>query len=358
MSRIGIGGLIVAVVASCAAPPPPEPKPAPVEEEGTFEPAPLVVKPGEEVIEAGQAYSVGDPVRAVNILDLMPPDDPRREETAGLRAQAQADVDAIAADWLEKMDAFVAKNQFRMARARGLYILDHFPVGAETRRTIRAKLDSIKGGVAEARVEIRELRIRAADQLLRHDFVGGLRTLRRAETMARKFNFRDALDIERQMAAAEFRFAQERPAVADASDKGRRPSKPTRKRRGDKTNGKSAVDTGSEPVPAKEVQELLRAGSRHRKKKDYHRAIIAFDSVRRLDVDNNAARVAVESLQRKRQELIKSYLARANEHLLKQDLEGAWPMFKRVQELDPSNEEAMEGIAMYRNLERIRRQRQ
>ena len=357
MKRPGIGGLALVGFAACATPLPPELEPGPAEEEevGTFETPALVVKPGEEVVEAGQAYSVGDPVRAVRILDTLPAGDARRDETAGLRVKAQADVDAIAADWLAKMDSFVTKGQFRMARARGLYILEHFPVSDETRGAIEAKLEAIKRGVADARVEIRELRVQAADQLLRHDFVGGLRTLRRAEVTARKFNFRDALDIERQIAAAEFRFAQERvPPEIALADKARK-SKTGRKRR-DKPNGGKTEVTAESPG-AKKIQDLLRLGSQHRKKREYHQAIVSFDNVRRLDPGNNAAKVALESLKRRRQDLIKEYLARANEHLLKQDLRNAYLLFLDVKELDPDNEEAIEGIEMYRNLERIRSQR-
>jgi tetratricopeptide (TPR) repeat protein len=376
MARVAVI-VVASLLAACGAAPTPAPTPAPapvepppvestpaptLEESQSVGPAPLSIEPGEELIEAKQAYNLGDPVRAVRILELIAADDPRRTDGAELEKKARADVDAIAADWLRRIDGYLAKRQYRMAQARGLYLLDHFPVSAEVRAAIEQKLRSVESGVAEARVSIRQLRAEAADQLLRHDFVGGLRTLRRAEAMARKFDFRDALDIERQMAAAEFRFAQERLPVHPTPDRGRKPPKSSRKRRSDKpdkTNGRSPPpEEETESPRSKEVQDLLRAGSRHRKKRNYHDAIVAFDNVRHLDPENGTAKAALESLTRRRQELIKSYLARANGHLLKQDLEGARPLFLKVRELDPENEEAIEGIEMYRNLERIRRQRQ
>jgi hypothetical protein len=79
--------------------------------------------------------------------------------------------------------------------------------------------------------------------------------------------------------------------------------------------------------------------------------------VRELDPANAAAKVALEGLKSTREALIKEYLAKANESFLKQDLAGAVPFFKKVRVLDPTNQEAEEGLMMYENLERIRQQR-
>jgi tetratricopeptide (TPR) repeat protein len=346
----------------CAAAPAPTPQPSQNNnnDQKTAGKETLVgVKAGEELIEAAQAYNVGNPVRAVQILETLSESDSQYAEAQELLAKARADVDAIASDWLAKIDGFEAKGQFRMARARGLYILDHFPVGPTMRIEIDKRFARIKDGVAEARNEIRALKMQAADQLLRHDFVGGLRTLRRAETIARKFDFREALELEQQMAAAEFRFAQERPpevseAVADKAHKSRSSS---RRRRGDKSsNGKSTAEPVESPH-AREVQELVRAGNRHRKKGAYYQALLAYDRAHELDPENKSVRTALDSLKARRRDLIKEYLSKANEHFLKQDLEGAVPYFLKIQKLDPTNEDAIEGIKMHDNLARIRRQR-
>ncbi len=361
VSGMGGGG-------ACAAPecPPVEPAPAPLEADPAAETIdgaalpgmPLTITPGEELAAAEQAYSLGDPVRALAILDTLAADDPQKAKGAELLARAKTDAASMAEDWLKAIDGLIKRRDFRAARARGLYLLDHFPLTSETRAAIDERLRQVSDGVAEARQEILDLRNQAAEQLLRHDFVGAIKTLRRAEQLASAFNYRDALDIQRQITAAEFRFAQVRPlTVADGRKKA---GGGKIKRRGDKEVGE-AEELGPPPAEnnyGKEIQELLRLGARHQKGKAYFQAIVAFEKVRELDSENNAAKVALEGLKPAREALIKEYLAKANEFFLKQDLAGAVPFFQRVRRLDPGNQEAEEGLKMYENLERIRQQRE
>ena len=102
------------------------------------------------------------------------------------------------------------------------------------------------------------------------------------------------------------------------------------------------------------VAELLKDAAKFQKEKNYFQAIVTYLEVRRQDVKNDSAKVALEALEPKRQALIKENLAKANEHFLKQDLAGAVPYYKKVRELDPANEQAREGLEMYENLARIR----
>jgi len=353
------------LLVSCGAPPSPCPKPAPsvtIADSIRLKNEPVVVEPGEELVAADQAYNLGDPVRAVRILELIEPTDARHADGELLRKKARADVEALATGWHEEMRALLAKGQFQLARARGLYILEHFPVSVEMRGTVEAGLKEVEKGVADARVEISDLDRQAADQLLRHDFVGALRTLRRAEKIAKRFDVRDALDIERQMAAAEFRFAQEKVPEPVSQVAARKTTKNTRKRRAAEKGSKSLspppVESERDVSNAKEVSERLREATRYQQNNSYFEAIVRFEQVRDLDPTNETAIVALQGLEDRRKALVKDYLAKANEFFLQQDLAGAVPYFKKVRKLDPKNEEALEGLEMFENLERIRNQRQ
>ena len=87
---------------------------------------------------------------------------------------------------------------------------------------------------------------------------------------------------------------------------------------------------------------MLRSATRHQRRKAYYDAIIGFEKVRQLEPSNEPARLALESLEKRRRTLIREYLGKANELVLRQDLAGAVPFFKKVRALDGDNEEAKE----------------
>lgn len=323
------------------------------------------VADAERLPEAERAYNLGDPVRAVRLLEQIGPENPQHERASALLAQAREDVEIIEADWLETLDRLIYDRNFRAARARGRYLLQRFPLSAERRSLVESRLQRVNAGVDAARQEIEDLRAVADDQLMRLDHAGALRTLREAAALARRFNYADSLEIERVIDAAQLR-AGELAADTVASAKGsRRPTKPKRRSSAaaDKpeTNGGSdaASDAAAAAATSKKVQQLLKDAARHQRRRRYYEAIVAYERVlSEFDAANETAKNALQALASNREALIREYLARANRQFVKQDLAGAAPFFKKVLVLDPDNQEAKEGLQMYDNLQRIRDQRE
>jgi tetratricopeptide (TPR) repeat protein len=320
----------------------------------------------ERLPEAERAYKLGDPVRVVHLLGGIEPDDPRYERASELLARAREDVEVIVVDWLETLDRLIYDRSFRAARARGRFLLQNFPLSDERRTLIESRLERIDAGVDAARQEIEDLRAVAADQLMRHDYDGALRTLREAAALARRFNFGEALEIERVIAATELRAEELAPDVVASARGGRRPSKTKRRptTSGDKpeTNGNGHATPAPAPAisaaNAKKLQQLLKDAARHQRRRRYYDAIVTYERVLSdFDATNETAKTALQSLAPRREALIREYLAKANRQFVKQDLAGAAPYFRKVLVLDPSNQEAKEGLQMYDNLQRIRGQR-
>ncbi|MEE8408664.1 MAG: hypothetical protein V3T05_03570 [Myxococcota bacterium] len=335
--------------------------------------APVIADPVEEdegdpLVDAENAYSLGDPIRTILLLKTISDTDPRQARVAELREAAQGDVDAVIIEWLDQMDQLLHERKYRAARARGIEMLTSFPLNDERRQYVESRLERIDAGIVVAEQEVRSLRDAASEKLLRYDIEGAVRTLRKATNLARGFDIELALKVERRLAVTEVRAVAEGVmASARFGTKARRGG--ARRRRGAGGSGESTPDEptngGAEaaraetkPVDAKKVEALLRVAARHQRKGQYFDAIIKFEEVlSKHDSENQSAKVALDSLASRRQVLIRQYLKEASRLFVKQDLGGAVPYYKKVRSIDPDNEEAREGLEMYDNLERIRRQR-
>ncbi|MBI5507496.1 MAG: hypothetical protein HY903_01965 [Deltaproteobacteria bacterium] len=321
------------------------------------------------VLAAERAYTVGNASRAMRLAERVGPLDPQFERASDIFERSRFEVESVALDWIDRIDLMMSRDQYPAARERARYLLAEFPIGDDLRAEVETRLKQIDEAVVVHEQKLAELDRQATDQLLRYDLDGAQTTLREAEGVARSISPERALARERAIAAIQLRIDQRKAQTAGDTEGAKASLKARRavlKKRRPGERPSSIVEKPAEPPPAaavpasdpgkdqQKVQDMLREATGAQKARDYYKAILAFEGVRRLDAKNEAARVALEALEPKRQALIKDNLAKANSHFLKQDLAGAVPFFKKVRELDPKNQEAREGLEMYENLERIR----
>jgi tetratricopeptide (TPR) repeat protein len=327
---------------------------------------PLDGEPSDPIVAAERALTIGNSPRAVRLVEKIGPLDPQFEKASDILERARFEVEAVAIDWLDQIDGLVAKGELMEARDRANNLAAEFPLGDDLKGEVQLRLKQVDEATPKSEQRLADLDRQATDQLLRHDLEGALQTLRDAQATAHGIDPTRAFARQRAIDAIELRMDQQKAVAAGepATDrnalKARRQNL-RRKRPAEKPAAvvqpdKTAAKPPAAPDPANDqrIQELLRDAARYQKEKDWYQAIMAFEKVRRIDTKNEAAKVALDSLESKRQALIKDNLAKANAHFLKQDLAGAVPFFKKVRDLDPGNQEAREGLEMYENLERIR----
>jgi tetratricopeptide (TPR) repeat protein len=335
----------------------------------TAEVAPGAAVDGESsdpLVAAERALTMGNPVRAVRLVEKIGPLDPQFEKASDILERARFEVEAITVDWLDQIDALVQKGEIKIARERATYMAAEFPLTDDLRTEVDNRLKQIKAAYGRGEQRLAELDRQAGDQLTHHDLEAAAATLREAERAASGLDPARGLARERALLAVELRLEQQKTGGSGETPVDRSTLKIRRqslrkKKPVDKPAPAPAIDKPAavvapvlDPANEQKIQELLRDGTRFQKEKDYYQAIMAYEKVRRLDSKNEAAKVALSSLESKRLALVADNLAKANAHFLKQDLARAVPFFKKVRDLDPNNQEAREGLEMYENLERIR----
>ena len=324
-------------------------------------------EPTDPIVAAERALTIGNSGRAVRLLERVGPLDPQFAKASDLLERARFEVEAVAIDWLDQIGGLLAKGELKEARERANYLASEFPLSDDLRAEVQLRLKQIDDAVPKSEQKLADLDREVTDQLLRHDLEGALQTLRSAEATARGIDPTRALARQRAIDAIQLRVDQQKDIAAGvpAADRNVLKARRANLRRKRSTEKPAAVLTPdnaamAKPLPVvdpaadQHIQDLLREAARYQKEKDWYQAIMAFEKARRLDQKNETAKVALDSLESKRQALIKENLAKANAHFVKQDLAGAVPFFKKVRDLDPSNQEAREGLEMYENLERIR----
>lgn len=328
--------------------------------------APAVEEESLEGLLAGErAYALGDPYAAARILDAVPTTDPSYFYARELLTRAQSDIDAIVAAWIDGIDKDIKVLRYRTALDRAQYMLEHFPLQPAQKEEVAKRKVQVENALVAAQEQLKSLDRQVVDEFLRNDVEGALKTLRQAQMLGQEVDPQEAFSRQRTIDATEQRLKL-LTASKQESEKTMSKGKPPKKKKVvEKEKEKTPVP---EPVPPEEpktpavdprVPELLRIAAAMQSGQKYFNAIVAYRRVRELDAANAAARVALESLEPKRQQLIKDYLEIANQHFLKQDLASAKPYFEKVKMLakddEPAKERAQEGLEMYYNLERIRR---
>ncbi len=308
-----------------------------------------------DLVAAERAYNLADLFAAADLVPELDASAAQFARATELKDTTRAAIEVLTHDWLDKATELLGKRQYYAARIRAQYLLDHFRLDAAARGEAEALLREIERDEEGARNEVEDLEGLAKEHLLRNDVPAAIETLRRAEALARKIDPNLALHHEQTIAVLELRLEGNAAARRGRLPQRKRPAEP----------GLAATDSPVEGVPPADtaklaaVAEMLKAAERQEKRKAYYEAILAYEKVLTAENDpvNAAARMALSALEPKRKALIQEYMDRANALFLKQDLAGAAPYYRKARDLDPTNEEAREGLRMYENLERIRKGR-
>jgi tetratricopeptide (TPR) repeat protein len=330
---------------------------------------PIDAKPvAEEPVQGGIAdgereLTLGNPGRAIKILEKIPPDDSARAYAEQLLGAAKTESDAIARSWIAEVDLLIATQQFNEAADRCHFLLAELPPGSDVRSDVEKREKEIQVGKADAQLLIEDTAAQARDYLLANDLEGALRTLRSARSLVWEVDRERALAWERIITAAGIRLDKDEGGRRAKAKRAAPPPPPKKK----KPAAKGAPpEPEPPPDPAAAAAEptaeqlhiggLLRQSQGHRERKDWFRAIQTYQAVLKIARDNADALTGLKELESQRQALIKEYMDKAQDHFLRQNLAAAAPYYKRVLVLDPSNEAATEGLRMHENLERIRRE--
>jgi len=316
----------------------------------------------DRLVSAERALAVGNSIRALKLVENVVPQDPQYDRASDILDRARYEVESVTVEWIDRIDTLIGKEQYRAADERLSYLLKAFPLAADLKAEAEERRRQIIEGMAKSDEQVAKLDREATEQLLRRDLAGAATSLKQAVEILRNVDPTRAYARERALETVLLRIEQQAAeARGEGAEKGAyKTHRPMVKKK--KPTPAQAVKA-PEPAPpppagdvAKEqrVAELLKDAAKFQKEKNYFQAIVTYLEVRRQDVKNDSAKVALEALEPKRQALIKENLAKANEHFLKQDLAGAVPYYKKVRELDPANEQAREGLEMYENLARIR----
>ena len=139
-----------------------------------------------------------------------------------------------------------------------------------------------------------------------------------------------------------------------------KPAKKRRKPRRKKVarhRAKEAPIAGTEAENS-EIDRLLKRGRAHVKKHQYVNAIITFNKVLAISPDHPDAVKALDELEPYRKQLIADRMKKANNYFAQEDLEKAAPLYQQVLNLDPDNIRAKEGLQMYRQLKKLKKEQQ
>lgn len=347
-----------AFLISCAAAPTAEAPPA-----KAASPAPTEDVSG-GVTEADLALTLGDPVRAMAILRAVPAEDSTYSYAQELLEDAKADTGAVIQDWLREVDTLIAVNRYRAARARCEYLLEKFPLDDKTQESVKERLAAVERAAEEAKTQLDDAEKQARDLLLSNDMASALVTLRGGLDLAWELDASRALAWERIIALTNMRYQE-----AIAEGRANKPSETiVRRRRRRKPSiasaSASAPAAPAEPAPPppdpeelkrkQEIASLLAEAAQAVERSAHFRAIQAYEKVIAMEAQNPKALKALAALGPKRGELIEEYLSKANQHYVRQDLEGAVPYYKKVLALDPNHKGALEGLRMHENLQKIK----
>ncbi len=354
--------VVLLVLAGCVRHAPPQPRPV------ANHPRPLPPPPKNASFASGSAAQArGDLVAAARIYAAVPESDPDHAAAQRALEGVQPDVTAIAQTWLRQVDRNIKQERFQAAGKRLEYLFNNFNLDEATRHEVEGRLVVADQGAAAARANLEELDKQAAPLIAAGDHAAALKTLRRANGLARDIAPDSLLDRERIIAALEQRLTAAAKAVEPVAPVPAK-ERPRKRRRGEKEPTPAVAPAPAAPAPVEEadseatneanrLRDLLEEAQTFLENRAYFNAIVDFLRVRELDRGNETARAALAQLEPKRQELVQQYLETANRYFLQQDLESAVPYFRRVVLIDPDNEQAKKGLEMHYNLERIRRER-
>ncbi|MBC7794325.1 MAG: hypothetical protein H7Z43_11515 [Clostridia bacterium] len=327
--------------------------------------------------------AAGDTVEAARLFASVPERDPDYAKARSQLGTLSPDVATITQSWLRQVDKSVRAERYQAAHRRLEHMLEHFGLDDATRAQVEARMQAIDQESALALANLETLDQQTPGLVTSGDLTHALIGMRRALTIARDSAPDTTFERERRIAALEQRIGfappipkngepvaakkesrkarrkgeKETPTVAPANASVPTPSIPTSAVVTSST-ASTADEPDSEP-PSEEMRMrgLLEEANAFRENKAYFNAIVGYDRVRTIDRDNAQAKVALNDLEPKRQELVRTYLDTANQHFQQQDLAGAVPYFRKVLLLEPDNSQAKKGLEMHYNLERIRREK-
>ncbi len=309
------------------------------------------------VQEGELALTLGEPVRAIRILQAVPEGDGSYPYAQELLSVAKQDLEDVVNAWLEDIDTLVAVGQIRTARSRTNYLLAHFPLEGVNELLVVKRQQQIESKTKEAQGELRETEKQARDLLLANELESAIETLKDGRALAWEVDSDRALKWEQMIAATEahFRTAIEEGSMSRAASEAK--ARRVFRRRKSGGSAASAPEAVAPPPPdprQHQALELVHKGKDAKAKKDYFEAIKSYEAALKLWPSSNEANSALKSLAPARKKLVNDFLAKANQHFLRQDLKAAFPYFKKVLVLEPDQKRALEGIRMYENRERIR----
>lgn len=334
-------------------------------------------EPDQVLVEARAAMSQADPWRALALLRGV---DPARPQATELVTAVRSEAEALARAALKRIDWLHKREQWAEALARIAAISDGMTLDEPLRRELEQRLQRGELAFAEATANLQELDRGTREALDRGDVVQALDSARQGLRLARRLGDGSVVARERVIDVLEHRAPK--PAAKEPTRIERAPSKPVRGRAG-KNGGKSqgpgsvaaavvaegvdeaaagpgeAVERdadGDQETTEQRVQAALRLAADFQRTRATFNAIVTYLRVLELDPANDTAKVGLQALEEKRRALVAEYLAAANAAFLKEDLRGASPYYRRVLLLEPANEEALKGLQMYYNLERIDRE--
>ncbi len=323
---------------------------------------PITIHDGELALE------LGDPARAIRILSQIPKTDPSHPYATELLTSARSQMERIVIQWFNDVDRLVKARKLSVADARLKYIMSSFMLTAEQRIEADIRTAELKLAFAEALRSLGDAEQQAGDYMLQHQPAFAATTLRQVKELAWNVSTDKGLTIERMIAAAELRYRQgvnEGSITATIATKTRFSRSRRRSRRVVKPASPSPIKPAPTPAAVPEVsprirraQEQLKLAQAAHKRRSYFSAIRLYRQVLDNDAGNANAKAALSNLESERQRLVKLNLEKANTFFLRQELTSAKAFYEQVLILEPHNKQALEGMRMYRNLERIRQKRQ
>lgn len=306
------------------------------------------------VTDGELALTLGDPVRAIAILDSISRGNPTYAYAQELLQDARAEKDVVVEAWLEEIDTLTTIGRFRTARARCDYLLEHFPLNDAQQEEVGKRIQAVAKAEEEARERLAAAEQQARDLLLSNDLQSALVTLRGARDIAWEIDRERALEWERVIALTDRRYQD---ALAEGLIKKHQETRTATKRRRPRTTSPAPVTPPpdqEELTKKQELQTLLQEAASHVERQAHFQAIQTYESVLRKDPQNAQAAKALKALAPRRDQLVQEYLAKADQHFLRQDLEGAVPFYQKVLYLQPNHKRAVEGLRMHENLQKIK----
>ncbi|MEZ4273451.1 MAG: hypothetical protein R3C68_19050 [Myxococcota bacterium] len=313
-----------------------------------------------DVSDAEVALAAGDHAKAMDILKRVPQGDAKYPYAQELLISTTMEAEQIAQRWLGDVDRLIKEENYGAALLRCDYMLKNFPLRREVREQFEVRLKQVAQSMQNARATLDTTEQQIRDSLLAGDVLSAVTTLRSMQGMAWDLEPHRALRWERMLTTAEIRQTS-RQERRDSSARVTKPRKVSNRRRhSNRTrHGATATDSSGAQVSPEEVRvtRLLESAKEFRRQGLSFKALQAYLQVLEIDVSNGEAQRALKELEGERQKVVRSLLDKANQHFLRQDLTAAAPLFEQVLVLDPENKRAGDGLQMYRNLERIKKER-